>query len=88
MQSYAFNFNPLVLEIMLKRSSVKRLIDADRKQRQKLTAVLHKAKQVKRRLLEEKRQPAEEKKLLRDRTNKPSGTKRGCNDAAAAAFFK
>ena len=66
----ALAFNPLVHKILLKRSAVKRAKAADRKMRQKLLAAAHRNRIEKQRLLEQKRQLAEEKKLLRNRSNR------------------
>lgn len=65
----AFNGNPLVSRILLKRK-IKRVAAAERKQRKVLLTTLRKAKLEKQRVLEEKRKLNEEKKLLRARKSK------------------
>jgi hypothetical protein len=66
----ALIFNPLVPKILFKRSVLKRVSHADRKQRNPLQAVSRRIKKEKQRLLEEKRRVIEEKRLIRNQANR------------------
>jgi hypothetical protein len=66
----ALLFNPLVSKILIKRSALKRVSHAERKQRNLLQAVSRRIKKEKQRLLEERRRLIEDKRLIRDQANR------------------
>ena len=69
-RAHALIFNPLVSKILLKRSALKRVSHADRKQRKLLQVESRRIQKEKQRLLEEKRRLVEEKRLIRDKANR------------------
>jgi len=77
-KEHALTFNPLVSEILLKRSLLKKYTCADRKQRKLLRVVSRRIKIEKQQLLEEKRRLIEEKKSIRDQANKSQYTSYHC----------
>ena len=63
-------FNPLVSKFLLKRSLIKKITHADRKQRKLLQALSRRTKKEKQQLLEQKRRLIEENKLMREQAIK------------------
>lgn len=69
-KEHALVFNPLVSKILLKRSLIKKITHADRKQRNLLQVLSRRTKKEKQQLLEEKRCLTEENKLMREQAIK------------------
>jgi hypothetical protein len=69
-KEHALVFNPLVSNILLKRSLIKKITHADRKQRNLLQVLSRRTKKEKQQLLEEKRRLTEENKLMREQAIK------------------
>ena len=76
-KAHALIFNPLVSQILLKCSALKRASQADIKQRKLLQVESRRIQKEKQRLLEEKRRLVEEKRLIRDQTNRASSIEKG-----------
>jgi hypothetical protein len=89
-KEHALIFNPLVSEILLNRSLLKKYTCADRKQRKLLQIVSRRIKKEKQQLLEEKRRLIEETKLIRDQAIKSQYTSyhRKCGHANLKGLVK